>query len=72
MASPIIACCQDYGFQQENNFNYCPSRGKEVSIDEERSLIVYYFYRVHTYQSIVKLLDNQDDIQISERTLKYH
>ena len=42
-----------------------------MSIDDERSLIEFYFYRGHTYQSIVKLLDKQHDIQISERTLKY-
>ena len=36
MASKIIAYCQDCGFQKENNFNYCPSSGKEVSIDDER------------------------------------
>ena len=45
--------------------------GKEVSIDDERSLIVFYFYRGYTYQSIVKLLDEKHDIQIIERTLKY-
>ena len=71
MASTIMAYCQDCGFQKENDFNYCPSCGKEVSIDDERSLIEFYFYRGHTYQSIVKLLDKQHDIQISERTLKY-
>ena len=42
-----------------------------MSIDDERSLIEFYFYRGYTYQSIVKLLDKQHDIQISERTLKY-
>ena len=71
MASAIIAYCQDCGFQKENSFNYCPSCGKEVSIDDERSLIEFYFYRGYTYQSIIKLLDKQHDIQISERTLKY-
>ena len=60
MASAIIAYCQDCGFQKENNFNYCPLCGKEVSIDDEQSLIEFYFYRGYTctYQSIVKLLDS--------------
>ena len=71
MASTIITYCQDCGLQKENNLNYCPSCGKEVSIDDEQSLIEYYFYRGYTYQSIVKLLDKQHDIQISEQTLKY-
>ena len=38
MASKIIAYCQDCEFQKENNFNHCPSSGKEVSTDDERSL----------------------------------
>lgn len=42
-----------------------------MSIDDELSLIEFYFYRGYTYQSIVKLLDEKHDIQISERTLKY-
>lgn len=72
MASMIIAYCQDCGLQKENNLNYCPSCGKEVLIDDEQSVIKYYFYQEYTYQSIVKLLDKQHDIQISEQTLKYH
>lgn len=61
MASTIIACCQN-----------CEFKRKTTSIDDKRSLIEYYFYRGYTYQSIAKLLDKQHDIQMSERTLKYH
>ena len=69
MTSCINACCYECGYPHENKFNFCPFCGTEVSIDEERSLVNYYPLR--GYESIVKILAKQHDIQISERTLKY-
>ena len=50
---------------------FCPSCGTKVTNDEERSIKEYYLFRGYSYDTIVKLLSKQNEIQMGVRTLEY-